>query len=158
MSNLFHEAPTLCNDAAAQRVLGELVTDEVTGYQYRYVQFKDAVTYAAGQSLTWADVACTTVTNDRAGGSSLGAIPAGICLRVMTQNYYGFILVRGKYAGLVTSGADDIAVGESLIVHASTDGACDGVAANATTTASFGICLEDDDNTANTTKGTVNIM
>lgn len=158
MSILFHDTITGCNDATLQRALGSLVTDESTGYIYKYVQFKDAVTYAAGQSLTWADVACTTVTNDRAGGSSLGAIPAGICLRVMTQNYYGFILVRGKYAGLVTSGADDIAVGESLIVHATTDGACDGVAAGSTTTASFGVCLEDDDNTANTTKGTVTLV
>ena len=150
---------TGCNEATASRTLGQLFTDEATGYVYRYVQFKDAVTYAAGQVVEWASATgLTAVTNDRSGGSAVGNIPAGICLRVMTQNYYGFILVKGFYATIKTSGADDIAIGESLISHSSTDGTCDGVAAGSMTTASFGIALAADVDADNTVAGTVNLV
>lgn len=159
MSNFFHDTITGCNDATQQRTLGQLVTDESTGWVYRYVQFLDAVTYAAGQSVTWAIATNSMkVTNDRAGGSSVAVVPAGICLRVMTQNYFGFVLVRGVYTLLKTSGADDIAAGESLICHATTDGTCDGVAANATTTASFGFALAADVDADDTVSGAVNLL
>lgn len=157
MAGLAHEPFALCNDATAQRATGQLFTDESTGYQYRYVQFKDAVTYAAGQICCWkVGTGLTSVTNDVS--LAVGVIPAGVCLRVMTENYYGFVLVRGYYASLKTSGADDIAIGESLIAHATTDGTCDGVAAGSTTTASFGVAMTVDDDTANTVSGTVNIV
>lgn len=152
-------AVTDTNDAAARYIVGSLHMDLSTGYIYRYVQFKDAVTYAAGQVVTWATATgLTAVTNDLSGGSSIGAIPAGICVRVMTTGYYGFILVSGFYATIKTSGADDIAVGESLIAHASTDGACDGVAAGSTTTASFGVAVAVDVDANNTVAGTVNLL
>lgn len=149
-------AVTAVNDASPRYRLGELFVDPQTGYIYRYVQFKDAVTYAAGHVCTWATATSqTAVTNDRAGGSSVGAIVAGICQAVMTQNYYGFILVSGFYATILTSGADDIVVEESLIAHATTDGACDGVAAGSTTTASFGVAASADDNSGNFVAGYV---
>ena len=154
---IFDNAVATANDSSARYRAGQLVIDPATGYFYRYVQFKDAVAYADGQSVTWATM-MTAVTNDRAGGSSIGVIPAGVCLRVMTQNYYGFILVRGYHATLATSGADDIVIGESLILHATTDGTCDGVAATATTTASFGFATAADVDAANTVAGTVNLI
>jgi len=123
---------------------------EVDGKRYRFVQFKDAVTYAAGQSLTLADVNWTSVTNDRAGGSSIGAIFGGVCLAVPAQNGYGWVLIYGPYATLLTSGADDIVVGECLICHATTDGTCDGVAANARTTAAIGVATTADVDGADT--------
>lgn len=154
MAIFSQDVVTSCNEATASRTLGQLFTDESTGYVYRYVQFKDAVTYAAGQVVCWkVGTGLTSVTNDVSG--AVGVIPAGICLRAMTENYYGFILVRGFYATIKTSGADDIAIGESLIAHATTDGTCDGVAANATTTASFGIALAADVDADNTVAGTV---
>ena len=105
MSILFNDTITGCNEASASRTVGQLVVDESTGYTYRYVQFKDAVTYAAGQALTYAGATnLGVVTNDISGGSSIGAVAAGICLRVMTQNYYGFILVKGFYSAVKTSG------------------------------------------------------
>lgn len=159
MANFFHDVITSCNDATQQRALGQLAVDESTGYVYRYVQFLDAVTYAAGQSVTWAIATNSMkVTNDRAGGSSVAVVPAGICLRVMTQNYYGYVLVRGVYTTLKTSGADDIVAGESLICHATTDGTCDGVAAGSTTTASFGFALAADVDADDTVAGVVNIL
>lgn len=152
-------AVTAVNDASPRYRLGEVFQDPQTGYFYRYVQFKDAVTYAAGQVVSWAvSTGLTAVTNDCSGGSSIGAVPAGICQAVMTQNYYGFILVSGYYATIKTSGADDIAVGESLIMHASTDGTCDGVAAGSTTTASFGVAVAVDVDADNTVAGTVNLL
>ena len=77
----------------------------------------------------------------------------GICLAVQTQNSWGWVQRKGPYATIKTSGADDIAVGESLIVHASTDGTCDGVAAGSTTTASFGIAVAADVDADNTVAG-----
>ena len=51
MAGLSQDVVTSCNEATASRTLGQLYTDESTGYTYRYVQFKDAVTYAAGQGI-----------------------------------------------------------------------------------------------------------
>lgn len=159
MLNVLDQDPTLVNDASARSTLGALYQSNSNGYVYRYVQFLDAVTYAAGQVVEWAiATALTKVTNDRAGGSSIGNIPAGIAMRVMTQNYFGFILVQGFYATIKTSGADDIAVGESLISHATTDGTCDGVAAGSTTTASLGIAMAADIDADNTVAGWVRCL
>ena len=130
--------------------LGETRYDNV-GKKYRYVQFKDAVTYAAGQCVTWAvATSLTTVTNDISGGSSIGSIPAGVVLGVPTQNQYGWIQTRGLYTTVATSGADDIAVGENVFVHGSTDGTVDGSAASAVTTTALGACVAADVDAANT--------
>lgn len=161
MLNILTEDPTAANHATAQHDLGALFRWRHPTHGWwvlRYVQFKDAVTYAAGQSCTLAAANGTAVTNDRSGGSSIGAIFGGVALKAMTQNYYGFVLVNGYYPTLVTSGADDIAIGESLIVHASTDGACDGVAAGSTTTASFGIATVADVDADNTVAGVVRCL
>lgn len=127
------------------------------GKVYKYVKFLDAVTYAAGQVVTRASADGTSVTNDLSGGSSLGVIPEGIVVGVPTQNQHGWVLRQGYYATIKTSGADDIAVGESLIAHGSTDGTCDGVAAGSTTTASFGICVVADVDADNTVAGDVRL-
>lgn len=93
-------------------------------WRVRLVQFKDAVTYAAGQSLQWYDAAKTQVTNDRSGGTGLSFGAAGICLMVNTTAYFGLILTRGKYPTVITNGDDDIAAGDAIIIS-STDGKCD---------------------------------
>lgn len=153
--------PTVANDTIPNATPGGLYfyADPSTGKMqiYRYVQFKDAVTYAAGQVLTFANVTGTAVTNDRSGGSSVSNRPAGICLMVNTQDEYGFILVQGYYSAVVTNGDDDIAAGDSLIVATGTDGACDSVAAATTTvhTLAFGHALEADVDASNTVKAWV---
>lgn len=130
--------------------------DDGAGKVYVFVKFLDAVTYAAGQVCTYANTTGTSVTNDISGGSSIGNIVRGICLAVQTQNSWGWVQRKGPYATIKTSGADDIAIGESLIVHASTDGTCDGVAAGSTTTASFGIATTADVDADNTVAGILN--
>lgn len=146
--------PTLVNDVDPTHTPGRIYSAH-DGCLYRYGQFKDAVTYVAGHVCTIAAVDMTAFTNDISGGSSIGSIVAGVAVRVMTQNYYGFVKCAGYHATIVTSGADDIAIGESLIVHGSTDGACDGVAAGSTTTASFGVCVTADIDAANTVAGII---
>lgn len=134
--------PTLTNLAAINSncpALGSRVF--YGGEWWVFVQYKDAVTYVASPKmvLTWADTACTTVTNDRAGGSSLGQIPAGVCPVVMTQNYYGF----SQLSGTVTVGPTDgsVALAEMVVPHASTDG---GVDTWSGTLKPFGVALADD--------------
>lgn len=120
--------PTTYNSATPDFTLGEEFTYRAAANQMwklRYVQFKDAVTYAAGQVLTWANATATAVTNDRSGGSSVGNQCAGIALCAVTENYYGFVLTEGYYSAVVTNGDDDIAAGDALIVATGTDGACD---------------------------------
>lgn len=126
------------------------------GKAYKYVQFKDAVTYVAGHVLTWADATATSVTNDRSGGSSVGNQPAGIALAVMTQNYYGWMLVHGFYSAIVTNGDDDIAAGDQLIVATGTDGACDSSAS--ASIIKIGMAVAADVDGSNTVAGIVNLL
>ena len=149
--------PSQYNTATADPtlVVGGLYEWVGDGYIYRYVQFKDAVTYAAGQSVEYAATTGLAVTNDRAGGSSVGRAAAGVCLGVMTQNYYGFILVQGTY-NLATSGADDIAAGEILITHATTDGTVDGV--STWTLGCIGVALAADVDAADTVLAVVQCL
>ena len=146
--------PTTVNDASPTHTTG-MVYQGLDKKLYRYGQFKDAVTYAAGQVCTIAAVDQTAFTNDISGGSSIGSIVAGICLAVMTQNYYGFVLCSGYYATIKTSGADDIAVGEALFVHSSTDGTCDGASASTFSTGNFGVASVADIDADNTVAGIV---
>lgn len=125
------------------------------GKRYRYTQFKDAVTYVAGHVVCWKTAACVSVTNDIS--LAVGVCPAGVCVGVPAENGYGWVQTYGPHATIKTSGADDIVIGESLIVHATTDGCCDGVAAGSTTTASFGTCLTDDINADNTVAGFIRL-
>ena len=121
------------------------------GKLYKYGQFKDAVAYVATHALEYAHVDGTTVTNDRAGGGALGRIAAGKATRVHTADYFGFWQVSGP-ATLATSGADDIAVAESVFCHATTDGTVDGASASTYATGQIGVATEADDNTADTVK------
>lgn len=102
--------------------LGSIVNG-VNGRKYRYVKFLDAVTYAAGHVCTYGTTTAVdqwTVTNDRVGGSSLGAAVAGVLHgtnAVPTQNQYGWIQVAGECVPLGTYAADD-----TVIAHATVDG------------------------------------
>ena len=111
------------------------------GDAYRYVQFKDAVTYAAGHICTWANATGTAVTNDRAGGSDIGELkPAGIATGVHTEDYYGFVQLTGV---ATLTGDGSVAAGESVVPHATTDGGADTMAAGAEDHV-LGVALADD--------------
>lgn len=117
--------PSTVNDSSTTFVLGQIL--DYQGNLYRYVQFLDAVVYAAGHVCAWANATRTAVTNDRAGGSAIGIQTAGIALAAMTQNNYGFILVEGYYATVLGDGS--VAVGESVVLDTGVDGGADTMAA-----------------------------
>lgn len=153
----FGDAPSAINHATAQAKAGDLFiyNDSTTGPRIlRYTQFKDAVTYADGQVLTLAATDKSAVTNDVSGGSSLGALPGGIALGAVTQNYYGAALVWGYHATIKTNGDDDIAAGNNLIVGAA-DGVCD---SGTGTVGLFGQATAADVDANNTVAGFVNCV
>lgn len=107
--------------------------------KFRYVQFKDAVTYIKGHVCNPESATGTTVTNDRDGGISAATITWGIACRAMTEDYYGYIQVTGK-AVVQTDGG--VAAGEYLVAH-TVDGECDTMA-DGEEEQVFGIALADD--------------
>ena len=117
---------SLSNTATRMYEVGTLYYYQ--GAYYRYARFVDAVTYAAGHVLEWAvGVGCSRVTNDRAGGSSRGRVPAGVCLCAMTQDYWGFFQVAG--VGRVALLTDEsVAAGEYLVSDVGVDGGADTMA------------------------------
>lgn len=105
--------------------------------EFVYVQFIDAVTYAKGQMVCladdWTSGPFYQVTNDTSEilGDKLGV--AGVVLGVQTQNYYGFVQVRGP--GIVlNNNDDDAAIGDGLIITAA-----DGHVANVETNGTSGV-------------------
>ena len=121
--------PFLANHLTPKATVGQ-VYDGIDAYgsnaKFRYVQFLDAVTYIKGHVVTAANAAGTAVTNDRSGGSAVYVTrAAGVALRAMTENYYGYIQVTGR---AVVQTDDGVAAGESLVAH-TVDGECDTMAA-----------------------------
>lgn len=106
---------------SAHYTLGEVAIGK-DGKKYRYVQFKDAVTYAAGHVCCLASASTWAVSNDVDGGSQLaGTIVVGICLGVPTANQYGWVQIAG-IATVLHEGAS-IAIGDILVADPSNDGA-----------------------------------
>lgn len=91
---------------------------------WRYVQFKDAVTYVAGHVCVAADSDGNTVTNDySAAQDTTYPEPVGIVNGVPTEDYYGFVLIDGLYsAATKTAGEDTIADDTWMIPNTSSDG------------------------------------
>lgn len=110
---------------------------EEDGKLYMYVEVKDA-DVADGEVLTFAQVNDSDdnfhpqVTNDRSGGSSLGAAPAGVAIGKITKGNYGWILIRGPHLSVQTeSGTNtDLSVGNALTVDNSNDGSTKQVSAD----------------------------
>lgn len=134
--------PYTVNDASPRATLGMLYDglDELgLPAKFRYVQFEDAVTYVAGHVCEFSDATMKQVTNDKSGGSSLGRCPAGLALKAMTQNYYGYVLVQGYHSNCLGDGS--VGVGQAVMSHASTDGAADTQTAG---NKQIGVALADD--------------
>lgn len=110
--------------ADQEHALGELFVGP-SGAMYRYVKFVDAVTYVKGHVVGLASTSTYNVTNDRAGGSAIGATPVGVVFQdtVPTQNQYGWVQVTG-IADVICTGAA-VAAGDVLVIAASTDGAAE---------------------------------
>ena len=89
---------------------------------YRYVLAEDA-NILIGDVVEYADSTGYEVTKDRAGGSSLGRIVAGVAIAAITDGQYGWIQVNGVNTYCRTDGS--VAAGNALVPHASTDGVAD---------------------------------
>lgn len=90
---------------------------------FKYVKFVDAVAYAQGQIVFPASADGGEVTNDVAGGSSLGTLAYGVVLGVQTQNHWGFVQINGP--GIVLhNNDDDAAAGSEIIATAADGGVC----------------------------------
>lgn len=117
------------------------------GNFYRFVKHVNAVTVVVGHSAEFTNVACTNVTNDRAGGAAtpIGTqlLCAGIYISIPAANEYCFLQVSGIALVL---GDGSVAAGEAVILH-SVDGQADTMAAGEEHQV-FGYALDADD-TAN---------
>lgn len=110
------------NDSSPLFTPGTVVSDKSTGKVYKYVQIED-MAVAVGDVVEYSNTSGWEVTKDRAGGSSLGRIAAGVALGTITDAYYGWIQVAGLNTYTKTDGS--VAVGDALVPHASADGQAD---------------------------------
>jgi hypothetical protein len=89
-----------------------------------YTQFKDAVTYAAGQPVFHDASLGGVVTNDVSEAASSSAPQVmGICLGVQTTDYFGFVQTRGR-GTVLHNNDDDSAIGSIIIATVADGGAC----------------------------------
>lgn len=156
MSKIIQTALASANDATPKEQLGKLYVDHATGKSYRYVLAEDA-NIAVGDVLEYSDTSGYEVTNDRAGGSSLGRFVAGVALGTITDAQYGWIQVSGRVLVKTDGG---VVKGDRLVPHATADGRADTEANGSTVVVSsgqvFGQALATDGGT--TSAGTVLAM
>lgn len=120
MSNIFMH-PTSVFTSTQKAPLGTKVVDGM-GRTWRYVLFRDAITYAAKQACTWEKKDGWEVTNDVSDSEDAEDL-AGIVNGVATENSYGYLQTGGRVDdALKAAGDDTIAIGIRLRAHASTDG------------------------------------
>lgn len=111
--------PALYNSSTQEFPLGSWWTYE--GELYQHVQFKDAVTYAAKQPLTWDDAKTFAVTNDISSSEDKEML-AGFAMMAHTTAYYGFIKKKGKLTAVPKAAGDDTIVPSTpLVPHLTTD-------------------------------------
>lgn len=137
------------NDSTAQREAGTVWFDGATGKAYRYVLIED-LAVAVGDVVEYSDTSGYEVTQDRAGGASIGRVVAGVAIGTITDAYYGWIQVSGRNATVKTDGG--VSAGEGLIPHATQNGHADSAVATSTAVNTegqiFGYALEADDTSA----------
>ena len=108
------------NDATAKEELGRVRWEG--GKAYRYVLVEDA-NLANGDVVEFSDTSGYEVTNDRAGGGSIGRVVAGVAIGVVTDAQYGWIQVSGRHTAVKTDGG--VAAGDNLVPHTNKDGKAD---------------------------------
>lgn len=107
-----------------------MLREEDNGIVYQYVKNID-VTAADGWALCAGSVSdLNIVSGDRSGGSAINTTPRGVAVGAFPKDSYGWILVRGYKANVLSDGS--VAAGEALVAHASTDGGVDSGAAGST--------------------------
>lgn len=110
------------DDSTAVYTPGIVVEDKASGKAYKYVLAYE--TLALGDVVEYNTAANGyKVTKDRAGGTSIGRIPAGVALGAITAGQYGWIQVAGLNTYCKTDGS--VAAGDALVPHATADGQAD---------------------------------
>lgn len=122
------------NDSAAKGAVGQLFVRE--GKSYRYFRVKD-VACAAGSVVEYSSSA-NCVTPDRAGGTSIGRVVAGVAVATISVGNYGWIQVAGTCSVLVAA-KGVVAAGNPLAPHATSDGAVTSTVTYSHTTSTTGI-------------------
>lgn len=145
--------PLTSNHDDALMEPGTIVQDGATGKAYKYVLIEDAAV-ANGDVVEFSDTSGYEVTKDRAGGSSIGRVVAGVAVATVSDGNYGFIQVSGKHSSVKTDGG--VAAGDVLIPHATYDGKADTAADSSTGTGTdgqrFAFALAADDTSASTAR------
>lgn len=126
--------PLTSFSSTADCPVGTTYTDGI-GNTYQFVQFKDAVTYAANQVVTWRSRSAYSVTNDIS-NSLIATLMAGLALGVATENYYGWIQTGGYNSAVKKDPNEDTwAAGDLGWPDASVDGVLSKGAFGGTSTA-----------------------
>ena len=135
----------------ANVAVGTVVEDVATGKTYKYVQAED-LALTVGDVVEYSDTTGYEVTKDRAGGSSIGRIVAGVALGAIADASYGWIQVTGVNAYVKTD--NSVAASNALVPHATTNGVADvaesGSEATNTEAQVFGYALTTDTTTTTT--------
>lgn len=134
------------NDSSAKEELGRVRWEGAKAYRYVLVEDMNLVT---GDVVEFSDTTGYEVSKDRAGGSSVGRVVAGVAIGAITDAQYGWIQISGRNASIKTDGG--VSAGDVLIPHATVNGQADTAVATSTAVNTegqrFGFALETDDGT-----------
>lgn len=120
------------SSATAKHPLGYVA--EIAGKRYKYVQVKDAVSYAAGQPVAWDNQDGNLVTNDISSMEATTVKAAGVALGAYTADEYAFIQTHGNHSAVVKKpGVDTWTADDIAILSSDTDGAADKLVFGGTT-------------------------
>lgn len=139
--------PITANDSTPKMTPGQVWTTP-NGNMYKYVLVED-MALAANDVVEYSDVTGAEVTQDRAGGSSLGRAFAGVAQGTITDAYYGVVQIKGV-ATVKVPASIAISAGQALVNSPTADG---GVNAATTATRAFawGMALSSETTSAATT-------
>ncbi len=130
---------------------------EEDGKGYRFGKVSDADVAVTNGSVVFSLAPATsmwTVTADIS--DSVANLVVGVAVATVANGSYGWFQTKGYHAVIKTSGADDIAVGESLIAVG--DGTVDGIAnGTASTYRPVGQCVTADIDADNTVAGWITL-
>ena len=140
------------NDSTAKEELGIIrwTMDSTYGLRaYRYMLAAADTTVANGTALSFSDTYKFTCTLDISDADQNQ--PAGVGVGAITAEYYGWVQCYGYHEAVLTDAGDDIADGDSVILHASTNGVVDRTASGtAAVCKPIGIAVADDIDAADT--------
>jgi len=115
------------NDSAAKEQLGikrvEWNATDSCFKAYRYGQAAADTTVANGTALAHSDTLRHTISSDIS-DCAINQV-AGVGIGAITASYYGWWQTGGYHSVIATDAGDDIADGDWLILHASTNGVVD---------------------------------